>query len=287
MAGPGSRPRVCKPKAEQASSERGGRRAKGTEGSDPPMPPSSSLRDRVAVRASRKPESLKQVAAELALAGTRRRGRGRRDDDHIRGANAALAPLRGHRMHAGAERVAGTARGDAGGEGRGGGAHLHAARALRRLLHAGGRARPRAGAQRGAGEERRDRGDGLLLCERVGLAGRDHRRGEGVRLRHPEMNREDFPHAIDIQTRWNDNDVYGHVNNVVYYAYFDTVINRYLIDEGGLDLHGSVIGVCVESQCRYLESAAYPDALDAGLRVARVGTSSITYQIGIFRGETL
>src|SRR3954470_24086258 len=277
MAGPGSRPRVCKPKAEQASSERERRRGKGTEGSDPPMPPSSSLRDRVAVRASRKPESLKQVAAELALGGTRRRGRGRRDDDHIRGANAALAPLRGHRMHAGAERVAGTARGDAGGEGRRGGAHLHAARALRRLLHAGGRARPRAGAQPGGGEERRERGGALLLCERVGLAGRDHRRGEGVRLRHPEMNREDFPHAIEIQTRWNDNDVYGHVNNVVYYAYFDTVINRYLVDHG-LDFErGAAIGVCVESQCSYKQSVAFPDLLHAGLRVAKLGTSSVRY----------
>ena len=65
------------------------------------------------------------------------------------------------------------------------------------------------------------------------------------------MTRGDFPHLLEIQTRWNDNDVYGHVNNVVYYAYFDTVINRYLIEQGGLDIDRSpVIGVCVESQAR-------------------------------------
>ena len=103
----------------------------------------------------------------------------------------------------------------------------------------------------------------------------------------PTDTRRDFPHFAQLQTRWADNDVYGHVNNVVYYAYFDTVINRYLIDEGGLDLEGEVIGVCVESQCRYLESAAYPQTLDAGLRVERLGESSVTYEIGIFRGETL
>ena len=110
------------------------------------------------------------------------------------------------------------------------------------------------------------------------------------------MNNEDKPRPEGregyrafrpITTRWMDNDAYGHVNNVVYYAYFDTIINDYLIKEGGLDLRGSVIGVCVESQCRYLESAAFPDALAAGLRVKRLGNSSVTYEIGIFRGETL
>jgi acyl-CoA thioester hydrolase len=98
----------------------------------------------------------------------------------------------------------------------------------------------------------------------------------------------DYPYVIPIATRWIDNDVYGHVNNVVYYAYFDTVINRFLIDEGGLDIaSGDVIGVCAESQCTYKRSAAFPDALLAGLRVAQIGTSSVTYEIGIFHNEEL
>ena len=100
--------------------------------------------------------------------------------------------------------------------------------------------------------------------------------------------RSDFPHALPIQTRWNDNDVYGHVNNVVYYAYFDTVINRWLIDEGGLDPTTSdVVGLCVESQCRYLAAASYPQELEAGLRVSKVGRSSVRYELGIFREEEL
>jgi acyl-CoA thioester hydrolase len=91
-------------------------------------------------------------------------------------------------------------------------------------------------------------------------------------------------HFLRIQTRWMDNDVYGHVNNVVYYAYFDTVINRYLIEEGGLDPHaGATIGLCVESKCSYLAPAAYPEELEAGLSVARLGRSSVKYEIGIFR----
>lgn len=96
--------------------------------------------------------------------------------------------------------------------------------------------------------------------------------------------REDFPHRLPIQTRWMDNDVYGHVNNVVYYAYFDTVINEVLIARGGLDPHaGEAIGLCVESGCRYLAPAAYPEALEAGLRVTKLGRSSVRYEVGIFR----
>ena len=87
-----------------------------------------------------------------------------------------------------------------------------------------------------------------------------------------------------ITTRWMDNDVYGHVNNVVYYSYFDTVINEYLIREGGLDIHdGSVVGYCVESQCRYLAPLAFPETLDAGLRVVHLGSSSVRYDIALFR----
>jgi acyl-CoA thioester hydrolase len=102
------------------------------------------------------------------------------------------------------------------------------------------------------------------------------------------VTRDDFPHLLEIQTRWNDNDLYGHVNNVVYYAYFDTVINRYLIEEGGLDIdRGPAIGVCVESQCSYKHSVAFPDTLQAGLRVEKLGNSSVTYAIGIFHGDVL
>ena len=99
----------------------------------------------------------------------------------------------------------------------------------------------------------------------------------------PSLAESDFRYVLTIPTRWIDNDVYGHVNNVVYYAYFDTVINRWLIDEGGLDIHKSdAIGVCVESQCRYLRAAAFPDELRAGLRVTKIGRTSVVYEIGIF-----
>jgi len=81
-----------------------------------------------------------------------------------------------------------------------------------------------------------------------------------------------------------DNDVYGHVNNVVYYAYFDTVVNAFLMEHGGLDFEsGPVIGLCVESQCRYLAPVSFPDVLDAGLRVAKIGRSSVRYEVGMFR----
>ncbi len=102
--------------------------------------------------------------------------------------------------------------------------------------------------------------------------------------RTPPPRRDDYAWFLPVPTRWMDNDVYGHVNNVVYYAYFDTIINRWLVDEGGLDIHGGdVIGLCVESQCRYLAPASYPEVLDAGLRVGHLGRSSVRYEIGIFR----
>jgi acyl-CoA thioester hydrolase len=92
-----------------------------------------------------------------------------------------------------------------------------------------------------------------------------------------------YPHQLAIQTRWSDNDVYGHVNNVVYYSYFDTVINCWLIDEGGLEIaNGGVIGLCVESRCSYFRPVAYPQALSAGLRVVHLGRASVRYEIGIF-----
>ena len=100
--------------------------------------------------------------------------------------------------------------------------------------------------------------------------------------------RADYPHFLAIATRWMDNDVYGHVNNVVYYSYFDTVINEYLIRAGGLDIHqGEAIGYCAESQCRYLAPLAFPETIEAGLRVAHLGKSSVRYEIALFRqGET-
>ena len=95
--------------------------------------------------------------------------------------------------------------------------------------------------------------------------------------------RADYRHFRLIATRWNDNDVYGHVNNVVYYAYFDTVLNRYLVDEGGLDfMGGPVIGIAVETMCRFHKPFAYPENVDAGMRVGRLGNSSVRYEVGLF-----
>ncbi len=92
-----------------------------------------------------------------------------------------------------------------------------------------------------------------------------------------------YPHVLPIPTRWKDNDVYGHVNNVEYYSYFDTVINQYLITAGGLDIHaGAVIGLCVESHCAFAARLAFPETVKAGLRVAKLGRSSVTYEIGLF-----
>jgi len=103
----------------------------------------------------------------------------------------------------------------------------------------------------------------------------------------PQDTRRDFPHFASIPTRWMDNDVYGHVNNVVYYSYFDTVINRWLIEEAGLDpLKGDVVGLCVESQCRFLAAISFPDDVDAGMRIEKLGRSSVRYGIGIFRHGT-
>jgi acyl-CoA thioester hydrolase len=93
-----------------------------------------------------------------------------------------------------------------------------------------------------------------------------------------------YPHFLSIATRWMDNDVYGHVNNVVYYSYFDTVVNEYLIRSGVLDIeHGTTIGLVVETQCNYFAPIVFPDRIDAGLRVVRLGTSSVRYEVGLFR----
>ena len=97
-------------------------------------------------------------------------------------------------------------------------------------------------------------------------------------------SRETYKYFLLIPTRWNDGDVYGHVNNVEYYGYFDTVISTYLVQEGGLDfLAGPVIGVCAESHCRFLHELAFPETVEAGLRVEHIGRSSVRYGIGLFR----
>lgn len=98
--------------------------------------------------------------------------------------------------------------------------------------------------------------------------------------------RSDYPHFLPIVTRWLDNDLYGHINNVVYYSFFDTVVNRTLIDGGFLDLAKSeVIGLVVETGCRYAKPLAFPDPVTAGLRVAHMGKSSVRYEVGVFRGD--
>lgn len=96
--------------------------------------------------------------------------------------------------------------------------------------------------------------------------------------------REHFRHFHRIETRWADVDVYGHVNNVTYYSYFDTAVNAYLIREGGLDpARADVVGLVVETGCTFKKSLTFPEALEVGLRVTRIGTSSVQYEIGIFR----
>jgi acyl-CoA thioester hydrolase len=96
-------------------------------------------------------------------------------------------------------------------------------------------------------------------------------------------SRESYPHLSTVTTRWMDNDMYGHVNNVQYYSYFDTVVNRYLIGAGALDIQsGSVIGLVVETHCNYFAPLAFPQDVHAGLRVAHIGSSSVRYEIGLF-----
>jgi acyl-CoA thioester hydrolase len=92
-----------------------------------------------------------------------------------------------------------------------------------------------------------------------------------------------------IDTRWMDNDVYGHVNNVVYYSWFDTAVNAHLIEEGALDIHhGETIGLVIETQCNYFAPLAFPQTIEAGIRVAKLGSSSVRYEIGLFaQGEDL
>src|SRR5216117_978974 len=103
-------------------------------------------------------------------------------------------------------------------------------------------------------------------------------------VRPSTRSRAEFPHFIALPTRWMDNDVYGHVNNVTYYSYFDTVVNEHLIHAGGLDfIADPVIGVVVETGCVFRKSLSFPDIIDAGLAVTKLGRSSVVYKIALFR----
>lgn len=107
--------------------------------------------------------------------------------------------------------------------------------------------------------------------------------------RRVPSSRSAFVRFVSVGTRWADNDTYGHVNNVVYYAWFDTAVNKLLLAEGGLDPErGDRIGLCVESGCSYFAPVSYPEDVEIGVRVAKIGSSSVRYELGVFvaRAET-
>lgn len=105
-------------------------------------------------------------------------------------------------------------------------------------------------------------------------------------MRDTPKTRQDFKHFYPITTRWMDNDAYGHVNNVVYYLWFDTVVNQFLISHGTLDIHeGDAIGLVIESHCNYFSPVTFPESVTAGLCVSKLGNSSVRYEVGIFRGD--
>ena len=103
-------------------------------------------------------------------------------------------------------------------------------------------------------------------------------------MKSQAKTRGDYRHFCAISTRWMDNDAYGHVNNVVYYSWFDTVVNQFLIENDVLDVeHSPVIGLVIETQCNYFASVAFPDRITAGVCVSKLGNSSVRYEVGIFR----
>jgi acyl-CoA thioester hydrolase len=129
------------------------------------------------------------------------------------------------------------------------------------------------------------------LAQTVNSARRAGQRGNGrmhgmTRPEHSRatpLPRQHFAHFQTLTTRWMDNDIYGHMNNVVHYALFDTAVNAYLIQAKALDIHnGDVIGLVVKTQCDYFDSLAYPQAVQAGLRVTKMGESSVHYEVGLF-----
>jgi acyl-CoA thioester hydrolase len=102
----------------------------------------------------------------------------------------------------------------------------------------------------------------------------------------PNLQREDFPKIISITTRWSDNDIYLHVNNVVYFSYFDTAVNQNLLESGVLTIENSeVVGLVVNNQCQFFASIAFPDTVHVGLSVEKIGNSSVTYRLGIFKNS--
>jgi acyl-CoA thioester hydrolase len=103
-------------------------------------------------------------------------------------------------------------------------------------------------------------------------------------MTQPQHLRSDYRHFQPITTRWHDNDLYGHVNNVTYYGFFDTAVNTYLIERGGLDIHdGEVVGFVVSSACDYFASIAFPERIEVGLRVGKLGNSSVQYELAVFK----
>ncbi|HEU4376784.1 MAG TPA: thioesterase family protein [Telluria sp.] len=100
--------------------------------------------------------------------------------------------------------------------------------------------------------------------------------------------RSAFPHLLAMPTRWMDNDSYGHVNNVQYYSFFDTAVNQFLVERGVLDIHADqVVGLVVETGCTYFSSVSFPDTVHVGVRVAKLGNSSVRYELAIFRNDEL
>lgn len=100
------------------------------------------------------------------------------------------------------------------------------------------------------------------------------------------QGRADYPHMVKLQTRWADNDIYGHVNNATYYAYFDTVVNNFLSEHGGFDIvDAPITGLAVETMCRFKSSVAYPETIELGLRIGKLGTTSVRYELAVFRLE--
>lgn len=101
-----------------------------------------------------------------------------------------------------------------------------------------------------------------------------------------DASRGAFPHFLAIPTRWMDNDAYQHVNNVVYYSYFDTAVNQFLITKGVLDIHADrVVGLVVDTGCSYFHSIAFPDTVHVGMRVAKLGNSSVRYELALFKND--
>ena len=102
----------------------------------------------------------------------------------------------------------------------------------------------------------------------------------------PSLTRSDFPKIIQISTRWSDNDVYQHVNNVVYFSFFDTAVNQNLLEQGLIDLHSSkIVGLVVDNHCQFFSSITFPDEVYVGIAVEKIGNSSVVYRLGIFKND--